>query len=526
MDRVGRENLANVFASLFGSASTNSRPLDVRDAPKVKDIEIADPRLIPAKSLKEFISRSPHERLSHSRGKSFIDVVRSFHGEFSDVPDLVAFPRTEPELMSIIDWCYSSNVAIVTYGGGSSVVGGVNCPSIENYQAVLSLDTTCLDKVLEVDSVSRSALIQAGVLGPALESQLKQFNLTMRHYPQSFEFSTLGGWIATKSGGHYATNQTRIDDFTQSLRVVTPAGIVETSRFPSSGAGPDQNGFFLGSEGIYGIITQAWMRLQDRPQFKDTVGVKFSNFGSAVDACRIISQSGLYPTNCRLLDAVESFQSAGVTNGNSLLIVGFESAHCPVDNDMKAALEICSDHGGIYERDSNKDDSKKANDSLTESDSWKSTFTRAPYLRDAIISIGHIAETFETSVTWDKFSEFHSQIMQRVRSALDETCGTGVVSCRFTHLYPDGPAPYYTVVAPSSHEDQIHHWSHIKDVVSSAIIELGGTITHHHAVGKDHVKWYHQEIPKMLLDSIERLKELYDPKSLLNPGVLLGSEGH
>src|SRR5439155_11927905 len=214
-----------------------------------------------------------------------------FSGDFSAAPDLVAYPETEQDVVAILDWCGSAGVPCVPYGGGSSVVAGVECPG------AVSMDLTRLDKVLEVDTVSRAARIQAGALGPVLEDQLRPHGYTLRHFPQSFEFSTLGGWLATRSGGHYATNYTHIDDFVESLRVVTPAGVLESRRLPGSGAGPSPDRMFLGSEGILGVITEAWMRVQDRPTFRASAGARFASFVDAVAATRAISQAGLFPAN-------------------------------------------------------------------------------------------------------------------------------------------------------------------------------------------------------------------------------------
>ncbi len=522
MSRNHRENLAYAFASLFGRNTGENFQVDVRDPIDISQIDIPDPRVIPAKSIKDSISRSPQDRISHCRGKSFIDVVRSLHGDFTDVPDLVAYPKTEGQLVDVLDWCYSQDMVVVIYGGGSSVVGGVNCPPRESNKAVLVLDTSRLDEVEQVDRQSRTAEIQAGAYGPQIETQLKSHELTLRHYPQSFEFSTLGGWIATRSGGHYATNRTRIDDFTQSVRIVTPRGTFETSGFPSSGAGLSQNSLVLGSEGIFGVITKAVMRLQDVVRFKETLSVTFGEFSNAVEAARALAQSGLNPSNARLLDETESFQSAGVKDGKSLLIVGFESPVCPVATNMACAREIVETFGGVVQVPVKPSDSTPLPENLSGAESWKSNFMAAPYLRDAIITTGNVAETFETSITWDRFGEFHTQVLGDVRKFLDRECGGGVISCRFTHIYPDGPAPYYTVVAPSSHDDQISTWRAIKEMVSQIIVDKRATISHHHSVGKDHAKWYLDQTSEFVVDSTRLLKNHFDPKGLVNPGVLLG----
>src|SRR5206468_13068791 len=251
------------------------------------------------------------------------------------------------EVSAAVDWAGSAQAALIPFGGGSSVVGGVE-PRLDGSgcRAAITLDLRHLDRVLEIDRTSRAARIEAGVFGPALEAQLKPHALSLRHFPQSFEFSTLGGWIATRSGGHYASLYTHIDDFVESLRVVTPTGVVESRRLPGSGAGPSPDRMFLGSEGILGVITEAWMRVQDRVRFKASAGVHFDSFLSGAAAVRAVAQAGLYPTNCRLLDPGEAMISAGVSDGSALLVLGFESADHPVDTWIARAVELSQDFDG------------------------------------------------------------------------------------------------------------------------------------------------------------------------------------
>ena len=252
--------------------------LEATPRPRLAEIELRPPRVAPPAALRELCSDDPYERARHCYGRSYRDVVRAFRRDFSPAPDLVAFPETEADVTRLVDWCGSERVAAIPFGGGSSVVGGVEAAVGDAYRGAVSLDMTRMDRVLEIDERSRAARIQAGVYGPALEDQLRPHGLTLRHFPQSFEFSTLGGWLATRSGGHFATRYTHIDDFTESLRVVTPDGVLESRRLPGSGAGPSPDRLFLGSEGTLGVITEAWMRLQDRPTFRAGASVWFASF--------------------------------------------------------------------------------------------------------------------------------------------------------------------------------------------------------------------------------------------------------
>jgi alkyldihydroxyacetonephosphate synthase len=402
-------------------------------------------------------------------------------------------------------------VPAVPYGGGSSVVGGVELAG------AVSIDMTRMDRVLEIDKTSRAARIQAGALGPLLEDQLRPEGYTLRHFPQSFEFSTLGGWLATRSGGHYATNYTHIDDFCESMRVVTPAGVSESRRLPGSGAGPSPDRMFLGSEGTLGIITEAWMRVQDRPAHKASAGARFATFEAGVAAARALSQSGLFPSNCRLLDPGEAMTAAGVTDGNTLLIVGFESADHPVDAWMARAVELVQDHGGTLPEGVRTSSGEGA------AGAWKGSFLRAPYTRDALVAMNTIVETFETAITWDRFEPLHSSVTTAVEKALADVCGGGWVTCRFTHVYPDGPAPYFSIVAPGRRGALIKMWDEIKSAASEALLAAGGTITHHHAVGRDHRPWYDRQRPEPFAAAMRAAKSVLDPAGILNPGVLFVS---
>ena len=308
--------------------------------PELGDFALPAPRLKLPDSLAERVSCSVYDRLVHTYGKSYADMLRMCLRQVPKVPDAVAFPRCEQDIADVLDWAAAGNVAVVPFGGGTSVCGGVEPDVGEDYAGVISLDLQYLGAVLEVDPISRAARIQAGALGPELETALQPHGLTLRHFPQSFQFSTLGGWIATRAGGHYASVYTHIDDFVESTRTLTPSGVIETRRLPGSGAGPSPDRMIIGSEGTLGVITEAWMRVQDRPLFRATTSITFEDFYAAVECVRQLSQSGLFPTNCRLLDPAEAHLN-GIGNGNqSVLVLGFESADHPVDAWMTRALEL------------------------------------------------------------------------------------------------------------------------------------------------------------------------------------------
>jgi alkyldihydroxyacetonephosphate synthase len=495
-------------------------PLDLRPAPRIEDVDLPAPRLRLPAPLGALAALDPETRAGHTYGKSFRDVVRGAHGDFAPAPDAVIFPRSEADVAEILDWATSARVAVIPYGGGSSVVGGVEAAVGPRYRGTVSLDLSRLDRVLEVDRASRAARIQAGVFGPALEDQLRPHGLTLRHFPQSFEFSTLGGWVATRSGGHYATLYTHIDDFVEAVRVVTPSGTIATRRLPGSGAGPSPDRMFIGSEGALGVITEAWMRLQSRPAFRAATSVTFADFEAAAAAARTIAQAGLFPANCRVLDSGEA-ELAGVGGGSAVLLLAFESADHALDAWMTRALECARAHGGQVPEGAGRTQRTEEGAREGAAGNWRRSFLDAPYLRDTLVLLGMISETFETAVTWDRFDEFQQGVLAATEDAVRRVCGAGRVSCRFTHVYPDGPAPYYTVIAPARAGGQLTQWAEIKQAASDAIIRLGGTITHHHAVGRDHRPWYDRQRPDVFAAALRAAKRAVDPGEVLNPGVLI-----
>src|SRR6516162_11365880 len=438
-----QKKMAERMANRFGLGE-----LTILPHPTEAELNLRPPRVRPPDSLAPIFSASTYDRAAHSYGRGFRDLVRAYRRYYPNPFDLVAYPRDEQDLVRILEWCDRERIAASPYGGGSSVVGGVEPPDKGDYRGAISIDLARLDRVLEIDRVSRAARIQAGVLGPALEEQLRPHGLTLRHFPQSFEFSSLGGWIATRSGGHFATLYTHIDDFVESLRVVTPTGIFESRRLPGSGAGPSPDHLFIGSEGIFGIITEAWMRLQNRPTFRAGASVPFDDFLSAADAVRQIAQAGIYPANCRLLDPGEAFNAGATEQNEAVLVLAFESADHPLDPWIKRALECCADHGGRLPADAGKTRSDENATHEGAAGAWRNAFLNAPYLRDTVVAMGMVSDTFETAITWERFPEFHRQMIQCASDALKRVCGQGTVTCRFTHVYPDGPAPYYTILAP------------------------------------------------------------------------------
>ena len=498
--RVDPVALAQFAVDTLGFGTT-----DVEDPVDLADVVLPAPRLATP------YSSDPLDRIHHSRGKSYVDTVSAFRGRFAHVVDAVAHPRDEQEVEAVLEWAAGANAAVIPYGGGTSVVGGVEPRVPDRFDGVVSLDLGGLDRVLEVDPVSRSARIQAGLPGPELERQLGAHGMTLRFFPQSFELSTLGGWLATRAGGHFATLWTHIDDLTESIRAVTPAGTWASRRLPGSGAGPSPDRMLLGSEGTLGVITEAWMRVQPKPQHRASRAVRFGSLEAGADAVRALSQSGLHPANCRLIDPLEAQQSGAGDGRDAVLVLGFESTDHDVADALARGLQLCRDHGG-------RPDDPPADGGGGAAGAWRESFIALPYLRDALMRLGILSDTFETAITWERFPAFHAAVVGATREALGEPCR---VTCRFTHVYPDGPAPYFTVIAPARRGEEVDQWWAMKRAASDAIIAAGGTITHHHAVGRDHRPWYDAQRPDPFALALAGAKAAVDPRGLLNPGVLL-----
>ncbi|HVE04453.1 MAG TPA: FAD-binding oxidoreductase [Rhizomicrobium sp.] len=498
--------------------------------PRETEFELRSPRVTVPQALAPLVSTTPYDRLVHSYGKSYADIVRMFMRDVPQPPDLVAFPKSESDIVAILEWASRANVAVIPFGGGSSVAGGVEPDVGDSYAGTVSLDLQYLNRVLEIDRASRAAKIQAGALGPELEDQLRPHGLTLRHFPQSLQLSTLGGWIATRSGGHYASLYTHIDDFVESTRLVTPAGTLETRRLPGSGAGPSPDRLVIGSEGILGVIVDAWMRLQDRPVHQASASVSFAKMTNAVAAVRALSQSALFPTNCRLLDPAEA-RNNGVGHGTSaVLVLGFESADHPLGPWMARALELVGDHGGQVDAEAVARSLAPAGGAQEHrkgaAGQWRNAFIRMPYYRDHMVARGVITDTFETSITWDRFENLYEGVREKTHAAIREICGHDAgISCRFTHIYPDGPAPYFSYSALGSANgklaDALARWRDIKRATNEIVVSLGGTVTHHHAVGRDHRSGYEMQSPPLFRAALSSAKKTLDPAGILNPGVLI-----
>jgi alkyldihydroxyacetonephosphate synthase len=507
-----RERLAGSLARRYGVEPRVERPVPIGD------VALRPPRLAVPEALAAVCTTEGAERARHAYGMAFTDRLRAFRGLFDAPPDAVAYPTGDAELEAVLDWCGDAGHVVVPFGGGSSVVWGVNPPA--EAAGVVTVDLTAMDRILEVDHASRAARIQAGALGPAVEDQLRPHGLTLRHFPQSFEWSTVGGWIVTRSGGHYATNHTHIDDFVESVRMLTPSGWWESRRLPGSGAGPSPDRLVLGSEGTLGIVTEAWLRVQRRPTFRATAGIRFPSWEAGWQGVQAIVQAKLWPANLRILDPAEAERGAGLDGVTALVIVGFESADVSQRANIDAAVGLARDHGGQV-----GDDEIKVTDAGSPTGrggsvgAWRDSFVG--FDLNGLTGLGLVADTFESAVTWDRWPDFDAHVRSAVNDALTEVCGIGLLTCRFTHVYPDGPAPYYTFAGMGTQGGEEQQWAELKAAASEAVLAAGGTITHHHAVGRMHRPAYDRQRPDLFATALRAAKHALDPQGLLNPGVLI-----
>ena len=529
-EQVDGEELDAVGAMLadrFGlEPSAPSTPVDP------KGIELPAPRVRVPEPLRSLASDATVDRVRHAHGNAFRDVVRAMHGDLDTTPDLVVRPGTPGEVAAVLEWCSDQDVVCVPWGGGTSVVGGVRPPE----EPCVSLDLERMSAVTGVDEWSGTADVQGGATGPMIEDALRSRGLTLRHFPQSWEFSTLGGWVATRAGGHFATGPTHIDDLVAGISAETPAGTWSSRRLPGSGAGPSPDRWLLGSEGILGVITEATVRVQQRPTSRAQATFAFPTFGQGLAAVRALVRQGLQPANCRLLDPVEAVMagSGGPGDTDSLLLVGFEAPDGPLDERMATTVELVADHGGVVRDGPTHRRGDTTGASEGSAGAWRSAFLRMPYLRDGVARYGAVVETFETAVPWNGAQDVVAELRETALEAAREVCGNGQVAVRTTHAYPDGVAPYLSVIAPgpAMHEEgpargraAAAAWDEIKQAVSEVIDRADATITHHHAVGRDHRPIYDRQRPEPFAQALRAAKAQLDPAGVLNPGVLIDPAG-
>ena len=489
-------------------------------APRIDEVQVSPSALTPthrdglaAIVGNDYLRTGDRERLLHAGGKSTLDLLRRKQIR-QDAPDAVIVPGSEDEISAILDYCTRQRIAVVPFGGGTSVVGGLD-PIRDGFDAVVTLDLRRFDQLHWLDETSGEAELGAGVTGPEAERLLGERGFSLGHFPQSFRFATIGGFAATRSSGQDSAGYGRFNDMVRGMRVLSPAGALDLGRAPASAAGPDLRELFAGSEGVFGIITRVRVRVHPVPASVRYEAWSFPDFTTGADALRAVIQTGTGPTVLRLSDEVETGINLATTSsigeqsitGGCLAITVFEGTteHTASRHDETRALIAA--RGGT---------------SLGEgpAKAWEHGRFDAPYLRDALLSAGALCETLETATTWSNLPVLKAAVTEALTAALTESGTAALVMCHISHVYPTGASLYFTVVA-GQRGDTAQQWNTAKAAAAHAIVAAGGTITHHHAVGADHRPWMTAEIGDLGVAVLRAVKQTLDPAGILNPGKLI-----
>ncbi|MCW2783606.1 MAG: linked oxidase domain protein [Marmoricola sp.] len=514
--RWGNPDLAAPLAeSAFALVDTF---IGTRDTPAVEaaDVQLSEP--LAAELLDELagIVGAEHvlvdhdTRLHRTRGKSTPDLLKLRRGDGSDSPDAVVRPADHDQVAALIDWCVRRHVALVPFGGGTSVVGGLAAER-EGFAGVVSLDLIRFDKLLEVDHISMTAVLEPGLRGPAAEALLAAQGVTIGHFPQSFEYASIGGFAVTRSSGQSSAGYGRFDSLVVGLKVATPQGTLELGNSPANAAGPDLRELVMGSEGAFGVVTAVRVRVRPVPAVKAFESWRFETFAEGITAMRTLVQAGLLPTVLRLSDENETAinlakpaEVGGEHAGGCLMITGYEGTRAAVDARRTACGSLIAGVGGV---------------SLgTEGgEAWAEGRFHGPYLRDSMLDVGVLVETMETVTFWSNLDHVYTSVKDAVAASLGEG---SLVLCHISHVYETGASLYFTVAAKQE-EDPLAQWLLAKAAVSAAMVRNGASITHHHAVGRDHKPWLAEEIGPVGVQMLRAVKKELDPTGVLNPGVLI-----
>jgi alkyldihydroxyacetonephosphate synthase len=455
-----------------------------------------------------------HARLLRAGGKSTLDLLRRRDPGVQDAPDAVLLPASEDEIAEILRLCAQRSIAVVPFGGGTSVVGGLD-PVRGQFKAVISLDLRRLNDLHSLDEISGEAELGAGVTGPEAERLLGERGFSLGHFPQSFQFATIGGFAATRSSGQDSAGYGRFNDMVRGLRALTPAGVLDLGRAPESAAGPDLRQLLIGSEGVFGIITRVRVCVHPTPTATRYDAWSFPDFATGADALRAITQTATGPTVVRLSDEAETGVNLATTEsigedsitGGCLAITVFEGTEAHVESRHAETRALMEAKGGTSLGE-------------TPARAWEHGRFNAPYLRDSLLSAGALCETLETATNWSNIPALKSAVTEALTASLAETGTPALVLCHISHVYPAGASLYFTVVA-GQRGNPIEQWRKAKTAASDAMMRAGATITHHHAVGADHRPWMRDEVGDLGVQVLQAVKAALDPAGILNPGKLI-----
>ena len=491
-------------------------------APQLADLRLPSPRVggdtVSALGRvvgADHILADDETRIRHTRGQSTPDLLRMRAGELGGAPDLVLRPASHEEILAVLRICSERQIVVVPYGGGTSVVGGLEPETSVAFEGTIALDLVRMDALVELDDESRLAVLEPGLRGPQAETLLAERGFTLGHFPQSFEYATLGGFAATRSSGQASAGYGRFDELVMALRVATPAGTLMLGRAPRSAAGPDLRQLLLGSEGALGVITSLTLQVRPRPQHAVYEGWRLPSFDRGIDLLRHLAQDGPRPTVLRLSDETETalnlaqpdkLGAAGGGSGGSLAVVGYEGEPEEVEARRAAGARALNAAGGSIEPGAGE--------------GWERDRYRGPYLRDALLDAGALVETLETVTFWSALRGTYTAISDALRDSLSAQGTPPVVLCHVSHVYPAGASLYFTVGCAQA-EDPVSQWRAAKAAASDAILAAGGAISHHHGVGRDHRDWYEREVGELAIRALRAVKAQLDPAGIMNPGVLI-----
>jgi alkyldihydroxyacetonephosphate synthase len=472
----------------------------------------------------EYVRADHAERVLHAAGKGYADLVRMRAGEPDGAPDAVVLPDGAGQLTALLALCAQSSLAVVPFGGGTSVVGGV-APMRGEHACVIALDTSRMSDPIALDAESRTVTVQAGMRAPALERHLAKSGLTLGHYPQSFEYVSLGGCAATRSAGQASTGYGRIEQIILGLRMSAPSGEIALPARPASAAGPSLRQLLIGSEGTLGVISELSLRVRPAPRERIYEGVFFETFSAGARALRELIQCGAAPDVARLSDEAETRMSLALAGSGGvkgrlgrlylrargygsgcIAIFGYEGEQASARRER--GLQIARENGGLSV-------------GRSPGEAWLKGRFAAPYLRDELLTLGVMVETLETATQWSNVERLHRAVGKAIADALRDGGTPGLVMCHLSHLYETGASLYFTLIARQREGEEIAQWHRVKEAASRAITEGGGTITHHHAVGVDHAPWMTAEVGEGGVRALRALKDELDPAGIMNPGKLL-----
>ncbi|WP_424858414.1 FAD-binding oxidoreductase [Streptomyces sp. SAI-170] len=508
--------VTGLLRDLLGVTPREEGPasLEAIEVPGSALTEKAREALREAVAAEDGLREDAESRIRHTRGKSTPDLLRIRAGEVDDIPAAVVLPGSHDEVLAVLRACAAHGLAAVPFGGGTSVVGGLRP---EGERPFVALDLRRLDQLLAVDEVSRTATLQPGLRGPRCEALLNARGFTLGHFPQSFEWASVGGFAAARSSGQASSGYGRFDEMVLALTVATPEGTLETGRAPRSAAGPDLRQLILGSEGALGVITAVTVRIRPLPVKRVYEGWRFASFEAGTAALRRLAQDGPRPTVLRLSDETETFvglaqpdaigSSDAPQPAGCMAITGYEGTEQETAARRAAAREVLLACGGEYIGEE-------------PGDRWEHGRYNAPYLRDALLDAGAFAETLETAGFWSTLPELYRAVREALTGALTAAGTPPLVMCHISHTYENGASLYFTVVSAQG-EDPVAHWEPVKRAANDAILAAGGTISHHHGVGTDHRDWYTREIGPLGVRMLQAVKAEVDPSGVLSPGVLV-----